>query len=283
MRVLAKITSANSVAEDTDEVIIAFPLPSGTKINRVSGEVSIVGNAQISINSGAFYGLHGYILPVENPDAGVLPDVLWDEAVEKEQPMSAVVATEISDMDTANAIATPRFQPGEVRVGQMMDEVFARKQVYARTEMMTYAKQARGFDPATDTYFAADFVKLDERNLGKVMLPAWLVFGISSPTVTQAATPATPLPWIVIDDDAEWTMLRRIDETVEMMWKSFVGLTELGAGTPYANAALLIGALLDQFLETDEGRFVALNLSILTRVTIDVSYEGAKPTQLSAE
>ena len=88
VHMVAQRYSKVAVGPGTDKVIFGMSLPRGTIINQVNANVSIWSTGRADAKDVYSYGAEIWILPVLDPDAAATYDLLFDQLVPKEIPVS---------------------------------------------------------------------------------------------------------------------------------------------------------------------------------------------------
>lgn len=239
-RMIARRRASMSIGAGTDLVIWGIPLPSGTRVSRVSGPMSVQANALADWDEVAGYGCEAWVLPVQDPDAVTGFDTLWDALVPKDSDVQTL------DLDTQAADGTPFYEPGEVDWSQMLKIGLRPKRVFSRYKNFTGA--SAGITPILDT--TLKWVPTDrwQMNIGgfSVSKPSLLVCSIASPsmddtTVTQQSTLA----------EGQWGQIKYVTHTLEQAMLNLLGLTVAAQEATATSSFELATDLLQAYLEPD--------------------------------
>lgn len=275
IRTFPRVYSAITLTSG-DKVVFACPLPAGAKVNNVWFELHVKGGA-LTPNNVMVWGLHGYVLPVLDPDSGITPDAMWDAQIPKDKAMSANVL----DMDTEAADTDPLISLGDVSIAKIVGMTTAPEMTFSREKMLSWVNAGGfgGYDKAVNEYFPAELVKGKIASNVRVEVPSYYLLGAS--IVDNAAT---QVGWPVINADGEWTQLQYMEYTLQQAWMSLVGLTEAGAESPFEDAMVLISNYLEVAQEDTAGLWQNTPLVIVGRATFDVTLPGTPDrVQLTAQ
>lgn len=275
IRVFPKIYSSITQAGATDGVLFALPLPAGAKVNNVWMEVHIIGAGFQGFETISLYGMHGYVLPVLDPDAGTTPDAIWDAQVPKDAPMAA----DALDLDTAAADTRAVLELGDVSIAKLVGITTAPHRVFSRETMISLANKPTGYDRTGNNFVPTDIFRARVKSNVSVEVPSYYLIGLSSPDTLASAS-----AWPVINTDGEWAHLQYMEYALQQAWMSLVGLTETGAESPYEDAMNLIANYMEVFHEATAGDFAAITWNALGKATFDVTLPGsADKIQLTAQ
>ena len=84
MRLFPKLLVQRVVSVGSDQVIAAWPVPGGSRVNGFWLEHTVQSPLAMKIEEVPLYGVTGYVVPVPDPDEAVTPDVLWDRTIPKD-------------------------------------------------------------------------------------------------------------------------------------------------------------------------------------------------------
>lgn len=266
LRTFPKIWSQVLCAQGTDKVLFAQPLPTGSVLNQVHLNISILAALGISRIQAVMYGLHAYVIPVLDPDAGTTPDVIWDNQVPKDK----VLAEDMLDLDTGSAVVAPITEPGLINVEGMLNVQEQPELIFSREKFITWADQKGGYDRAADDYMPTDKIIGRIRRSIHVDQPSYFLLAISSPATDRTAT-----AWKVMNEDSEWTQLQYMEYTLEDAWKAIVGLTEAADDDPYVDAMENIGEYLEVFHEETAAAFVPTTWRVFGKASFDITVPGS--------
>lgn len=266
----ARRTAQQVITSNTDEVIGGISLPSDCTLNDIKIECSIVDASHLDARSGRFYAVEGYVLPVQDPDAGVGFDTLWDNLVPKDTDV------QVMDLDTGALDTTPFFEPGEVDWTALFDVGLQPRRIYQRSKLLTLAGGGAvhvfqdNQSPFTVLWIAGDRFTIRIRSPIRVSQPSVVVFALANPALDDTLTTLeTAL------SENKWAQIKYIDHVVERGLLHVLGIVEAGAETPWEEAT----ALLQEYLEPDTheqtaGRFASGSYETYTRQMYDISVPG---------
>lgn len=103
---LAAIADQATAELSTDDVIGWCALPAGSVLEDVSVNVHLIGTTDVNMNNPTTVGMHGFIIPVNDDDQEVDPNVFWDKFVPKVQEVSADMIdldTDVADTEAADS------------------------------------------------------------------------------------------------------------------------------------------------------------------------------------
>ncbi len=261
-----KLWSAIDVAVDSDIVLFAQPLPAEAIMHSADLDIRIIGSTSIGRTQAAMYGLHGYVIPVLDPDAGTTPDVIWDTQVPKDK----VLAEDAVDMDTGASDTAVVDEPGLINIEGMLNIGDAPVQVFERQKFITWADQKGGYDHTADDFMPADVIRTKITKTIHVDVPSYFLLALSSP-LTSFTSGGT---WPVINTDAEWTQLQYMEYTLEDAWKALVGLTEAALDDPYVAAMTVIGQYLEHVHETSASMWDPQTWRAFGKASFHISVPG---------
>lgn len=270
MRLIGRRLSHASIPTNTDEVVAGYPIPSGGKLNAVHLECHFVGPEGERFDSCSLYGMSGFVIPVLDPDSGATFDAIWDAQIPKDVAMTAGGF----DIDTAAADAQPEFEIGLPDVSQVMDLVSGNPiQIFQRRKMLTIANENNTrdvVDAGADLKMVTDFFTTTVRRKVRVQTPSVVLFGVSSPDTTTTTTTARSIP-----SESEWSLLQYLEVALENAFMSLVGLTEVGAESPYEESLAFIAELIeDTVVEQTALAFTPTTWQVFTDATFDISVPG---------
>lgn len=257
-----------SVETNTDSVISALALPAGAKLNGFNLQVSVLSTA-LGVKKAAVYGLHGYVLPILDPDSPWDPDTIWDTQVPKDQAI--VLGTSDVDLDTQAVNAEPHVDIGQISVETMVNSTTAPVQVFDRQRVMTWANSPQGgFEDAQADFIVSDYftTKVD-KNI-RVIVPSVLLLGFSSPDTLSTST-----GWTVPDSDADWMRLQYAEESLHQAMVEVMEGHDPGAESPWEDALQLLGTYLEQAVEENAGSYSPQTFTVFTNLTGDVTVPGS--------
>jgi hypothetical protein len=264
IRVFPKMYASAQTTTGSDIVLFALPLPGGAVVNQAWMEVHCVGSP-IGQSNIAVYGLHGYVLPVLDPDAGTTPDAMWDAQV----PKDAAMAADVIDLDTVTAVSTPVLELGEPSIARIIGMTTSPVMTFAREKLVSAGLGAPGYDKASATFLPTDFFQARLKRRVEVDVPSYYLIGLSVPD-TLATLSAFP----VINTDGEWMQLKYMQYTLHQAFMRLAGLTEAGAESPYDEAMTVIANYLEVAYEQTAGVWSGITWNAMGKITFDITLPG---------
>lgn len=266
---------SNNIGGSSDEVISGCPMPAQSRLVGTWGEVhAIKGSVSvgIAIDQAAMYGCDGWVVLVEDPDTAITYGSLWNNMVPKDQDM----ASGAFDLDTGSD-NKPFFEPGEPTLEAILDAANVDKDshFFKRRKLITYASMPRGFDTGAtpDSYFPMDVFPINTIPRIGVQHYSCAMLGFASPAFDDV----NQLDYSTPASEAEWIQLQYLEVVLEQAWMYMVGLVEVGAETPYEDAALMIEDFLEPTVsEETTGQFQALTYSVFTKATWGLVVPGRR-------
>ncbi len=266
IRVFQRNTVHKVVPTDADAVIAYAPLPANGRVNGLWLDVHVVSSGQVSVLRAIMYGIKGYVVPVIDPDAGITPQLLWDQSV----PKSDAVGQDVLDFDTGSADTDPVLEPGAVNWNELFEVNQAPFNFFTREKVLTFANGRGGHLEGTpDVYQPADGFQTKVSKRMEVKVPSYAMVGFSSPAWDLNRT-----VFMVPDSDEDWAQLQYIEDVLERGMMHILGLTEAGAETPWIEAATLLRDLLENGEEDTANSWAQSSYNVFCRATWDVSYQG---------
>lgn len=265
MRVISRTVGAGTITAGTDQVLGWCPVPQGGKVISVQGEIHIVGPESSSTENFTPWGYSAHLVPVDDAETELNIQTLWDQVVVKSLDPSASAGTITVDMDTDTADTTPEIEPGEMDINELLGLTIEEKELIApQMRWMSWAKSRQGgFVAGTpDVFKPTDFTTFRSRRRLMADGPSMALLGVSSPNadeeVTSISTPGTV---------GEWGILGNMELALEQMLLGQIGLTEVGAESPYADIAGFIAELAAPDMLTPTTNITALTLDALAVCT----------------
>lgn len=218
-----------------DEVFVGISLPSDSVVRDVKIELQFVDASQVqAIAVATMSAVEGWILPVQDPDAGASFDALFDALVPKDTD------SDVFDIDTGAADTTPFFEPGEIDIGALLDVGLRPRRIYHRRMIHSAAKNNLAILRDTESPFflewtAGGVYSIRLRKNFRVRQPSVMVFAMASPALDDTTT--TKESALV---ENEWARVKYIDFILEQMLIHQIGLVETGAETPWEEASALM-------------------------------------------
>lgn len=244
---------ANSaIAIGSDQVIAGVWLPAGSILGDIRGHVSLVSPTEITLSQVVVCSVEGWILPVDDPDSVATMNALWDSHVPKD------TTTFTLDLDEAAADAAPFYEMGSIaweflyNVGAAAKRIYHRHDVLSAVDSVVLTRQDTE-TPFTEQFFAGKRYAVKVRGGGRITQPSLAVFAVGSPATTT--TSATVAVSALVEH--EWGRIKFIDHVLEQALMSSLGLTEVGAETPWDEASDLMKKYLDaDMLEANAGTVI---------------------------
>lgn len=228
---------------NNDIVFLTIDIPAGCILKKVDLQGEIIGQAAANERENALaYAMAGYIIPVEDPDTRVTPDVLWDRFVPK------YTEVDLIDLDTTTAVTTPFYEPGEGSFEDLYDMGNTPLKVWSRKKRLNFADPGSlglRFQPA-ETPFESQWIPCDRFRMRinkgiKVKRPSVLSVAIASPAYDRTQTVENQLT------EQTWGQIQYAEATLERALMNQLALTEATAETPWEEASVI----LRQYLSPD--------------------------------
>lgn len=268
LQIISRQLVARAVAINEDEVIAYVPMPTGTKLNNVWLDVSIMGGVQ-SIWGSHMYGVSGFVVNVDDPDTSQEYDDLWDKVIQKDLPWAYDTADLV--LDTGVDLNDPEFEPGAWDLEAVFGtEMLGNMEIFRRRELISYAKRPIGFhtsaDLASQFYTPVDHFKTHIRGGPTVREPSVGIFGFSAPAMdnTRATLQNTPTA-------KEWIMQQYAQVFLYDAWKFLMGMS---GSAGYDKAAEWFAQLLEDSMIEDANYILPTSYIVTTKVTWDITVPG---------
>lgn len=253
------------IAPAADQVIAAYPIPAGATLNNMWMDIHVLATAAIARTSASMYGIHGYILPVLDPDSGITPDAMWDTQIPKDAPLTS----DSIDVDTVDAVTAPLFEIGETNAESLIEVGVAPHQVFSREEMITFAVNKGGWEHTADDYLPTAHFKAKISKSYHAQVPSFLLLAVSNPD-TLASAVAYP----VLNSSAEWAQLKYLGLTLELAMIDLIGLTESGAESPYEDSLARLSDYLELVFEETAAAFTNPTWRVFCKSSADITVPG---------
>lgn len=226
-----------AVPANEDQVISLCPIPPGGRLLQVQGSVHVMPSAAIAIDEIVVYALHGYVLPVLDPDLADNVDDIWDNLVPKGQ---SIGSAGVIDLDQVAEDVEPVWEPGLENPEQMLNiDVMNIAEFYSRQRVMTYASHPMlAHLDTTLKYLPAEVARVKVNRSYSVRQPSMAMLGFSSPQTGSTTTSLQTAP-----SEKEWGLMFFLKNTVLQMVTHALGTIEAGAESPYVEAALFLARL----------------------------------------
>lgn len=225
------------IISNTDQVVAVAPIPPGGRLLQVQGSCHVSVSGPINIDELVVYALHGYILPVLDPDAGDSVDDIWDNLVPKGQSVAAAGAI---DLDTVAEDTEPVWEPGLENPEQLLNiDVMNIQEFYSRQRIMSWASHPMlGHLDTTLKYMPAEVARVKVNRGYRVRQPSIAMIGFSFPETTSTTQTLQAPP-----TEKEWGLMFFLKNTVLDMVTHALGTIEAGAESPYVEAAAFIARI----------------------------------------
>ena len=225
------------IVADQDQVVAVCPIPPGGRMLQVQGSVHVAPEGAIAIDEMLVYGLHGYILPVLDPDLADSVDDIWDNLVPKGQNVGTAG---VIDLDQTAEDLEPVWEPGLENLEQLLNiDVMNIAEFYSRQRVMSWASHPMlGHLDTTLKYLPAEVARVKVNRGYSVRQPSMAMLGFSSPATTSTTATLQAAP-----TEKEWGLMFFLKNTVLDMVTHALGTIEAGAESPYVEAAAFIARL----------------------------------------
>lgn len=270
------ITSQVGPGADTDEVFAALQIPEGGRLDNYRFTMHVIGTDKSVIHA-CFYQIHGYMIPIPDPDASRTPDEIWELNVMKDTALVVTAGSSEIEIDTAT---TPDVsvvdEPGVPALQNLLDEWGPTALMRPHVKMITAANSVGGFKDATpDTYLPRDIVSFKGSEGWSVDQPSMALFALGSPALTQTVT-----AWFEADTPAEWAQLQYLEYVLEQAFIEVIGLTEAGSESPWADAATLLVNNLIALFEKTGTSFTSVTWTGFSMFTAQITVPGTFQKQV---
>ena len=270
LRMFGRRMSQVDLTAGTDQVMFGISLPSDTVIHDIRAKVKVIGQTHaINVGRAVMYAVEGWILPVQDPDAALGYDVLWDTLVPKDTDVQTM------DLDTGASDTSTFYEPGEADWTSIFDVGLRPERLYHRHRTLTIVDGAvfRFQDNQTPflvKYAAGDTFQIHLRKRLRVRQPSVLVFAAASPALDD--TTATLQAALA---ENEWGQVKYAGHMLERAMLHVLGLVEAGAETPWEEATALLQKHLDPDVYEEVGaQFASENYDVYTEAMVDHSVVG---------
>lgn len=274
MELVVRQITQKIVAVNTDRVIAAAWLPANGKL--VGGTINVhCMSHDVDKSEGGMYGTNAFLLPVDDPDATITADVVWDRQV----PKDIEEASGAFDLDTVGAVGSPEFAVGEIDVAGMLGYGPQELGGGKRRKMITFANSRAAYEGSTvDTYSMVDSFTISLGATERVKHPSLVAVGFSSPTWDETQTMHTA------PAEDEWINLMFPGWTMKQALVELLGQTEAADDEPWATAsAFLLGFLEpDAVLETT-GALKARAWNVFCQATLVLDVPGEPSITLDSD
>jgi len=278
VQIFSKQIIQKEVEDNTDRVVGFVPLPTGAKLNNCWIDMRIIGDASRAVKEAGFYGVKGMVIAVDDPDAIITLDTLWDNQVSKDLSTSGSPGT--VDLDETSSSTEPEWEPGFVDLEELMGtgNVGANLEIFRREKMITFAESPVGYNASNGTYIPVDFFRTHIKGGPRVDAMSMALLGFSSPAMDNRDTNEATLP-----GEQQWFVYQFLDTYLEDMFKALVGINPSGASY-LATATTVMEFLEHATFEPDDDQLVSNHWQVYSKVTWDVTMPGMeKITTLATE
>lgn len=248
-----------------DSVLFGISLPSDCRLNGLWAQVHVLSDAVIPITEARMYAIEGYVLPVLDPDSGASFDTIWDTLVPKDND------TDTIDLDTGASDSQSFFEPGEMALEEVMDVGLQPQRIFGKSFFKTYANGAmRQEDASINEWVLADRVSIRIRKRYRVSQPSVVLFALGNPAMDDTTSPGGSAL-----AENEWPRVKYMESTLEMALMQHFGLLDVGAESPFEDAAILLRKYIEPDVgENNAGAWGAGTLKAFVNATLDVSAPG---------
>lgn len=255
-----------------------MPIPAGGVLRAANVDIHGIGAADFTINHAMLWPLRAMVLPVPDPgETGMDLDELFDRMVTKDVDQSVVAATEQIDLETLTPDTTPFQEPGEANLGKIYDMGEFGVEVWREERLITFASKPNAYTPGTpDKYIPTFHTFASLSRPVRVDVPSWFVAAIASPTWDDVGT-TVPTSFT----EQQWGRYSAMDELIDFARLQYLGQTETGAETPFAELAQLIERLVEPtVLEETAGVFESAAVDVFAQAIflVDVPTLAKKGT-----
>lgn len=229
MKIVVRTLFQQVVTGNSDRVMAALWIPSGGKLIGATVNVHAFVHG-VAEATGGMYGTNAFLLPVDDPDAVVTADSVWDRHV----PKDINEAAGAFDLDTGTAEGAAEFSIGEPDIAAVLGVGPSELQGGRRRKLLTFANSARAFDSTAATYTMADGFTLNIGGGERVEKPSVMCVGFSSPSIDETTTVFTS------PAEDQWTNLQFPAWTLEQALVELLGQVETGAESPWEEASAFL-------------------------------------------
>ncbi len=269
-RMFARRMSHIRTSGGADQVMWGISLPSDTVVHDIRCKVKGLSQLRtLGRNEAHMLAYEVWILPVLDPDAANSYDDLFDNLVPKDTDVQTL------DLDTAAFDTTPFYEPGEADWTSLMDVGLRPERLYHRHEIKTMNANAAFIYQDNQTPFDIQWVggerfQVHIKRRLRVRQPSVLVMACATPSFddTTAVVQGNLL-------EAEWPQIKYVGHVLERALLHLLGVTEVGAETPWEEATALLQKHLDpDVYEELGGSFTSVTYDLFSEVMIDHSVVG---------
>ncbi len=238
---------------NNDTVLVAFDLPADSVLRTVSARINIIGvQTALERETSVMYALAAYLIEIDDPNAVVSYENLWDRFVPKYTDLDTI------DLDTGAADTTPFWEPGEANFDEIFDIGNMPLKLWMHRRMLTFADPGIGgmrFQPA-ETPFEPQWIPADVANFRlnrsiRVRAPSVVILAIGNAGLDDTTTAR---PTLV---ESEWGQIQFVESTLERSLIHQLGVIEPGAETPWEESSQLLRKhLAPDIFEATAGAFL---------------------------
>lgn len=272
MRIFPRRYTHRVIGAGIDQVLFGIPMPPGSTLNRIHGEVHCVGAEGVEYKRTNMYGLSGQVVPLYDLDDTSTYDTIWDLLVPKEE-----AETEGGfDLDLATD-SQPEFQPGGELDWESIFEIsnLQPREIYRRRAMVSVASNATGYnsvDAATDTYTPVDTTMVNVRRRTRVAMASVFLCGFSAPAFDQISAAAA----MIVPTEKNWLQYKFLGVTLQQALISAIGLVASGTQEPYTEALAWLAELLEPNAIEDTGAaWNNVGWDAWSKVSFDITVKDA--------
>lgn len=273
VRLWRRQLSQVDVGLGSDNVLAWAQVPSDGFLNGVTGEIHCTFlTTRIGIETATYYGVKGVMVASPSPDdSGDNANEMWDALVDKDKDF----AKGALDIDPSDVVTESFIEPGEPNINALMDmETYDEAgEFYSRAKLMTYMGTRSGFDAATEPgdWLPADAFKVrSSKRRMRADYHSWAMIAFGCPAMDDKQT--TPAAF---GGEAQWAQLKYVEMVLEQAFTHLIGLTEVGAETPWEDAAAMLEAYIEPTVyEATASSFTQTTWRVFGMHTWDVSVPG---------
>lgn len=262
-----------TTAAGTDQALCSFPIPDDCRLVQQQGEFHVITVTAIDIADAAIYGIQGWLLKSDTIADFLDHDALWDSFVPKPVAGSAAALDAVTTADTAAA-----QEPGQLSITQLFDqEILDPERIFSREKMITLADRPIGWLPGSpDTWIPTDKFMI---NSNKAFHAAGgdmgLVYGLSSPDLAGIASGDDDVVDAFASTNEGFYVMKYINQFLDKALVDLVGLSEVGAETPYEDIMQWLIVMLERASErSGAGAFTAVTWNGIGKLTCGVWVPG---------
>lgn len=280
IRMFAKRLSQNLVITNTDQVLQGISLPSGTRLNNLKVDVSVIGSAFAEFSDAMMYACEVWILPVLDPDGSLTYDAIWDTLVPKDTDEVSAPGADVLDLDTGGTDTTPFFEPGEPDWSDLVEVGLRPERIYHRNKLLNLANGGSvntvqdNQTPFAPVWLPGDSFTIRIKKNYAISQPSVLLVGIGIPALDDTVNVQH-----TVASEVEWGQLKYIGNVLERALLAVMGVMETGAETPWIEASALLKEHLEpDVFEATAGNFISQSLVVYAKGMYDHSVVGTLET-----